>query len=58
MEACDKIFIFFREMDEILTFYLSCIGNHRGGLAVGKALASGYNIAAEIVEYLQKSGAC
>lgn len=31
-------------------------GNHRGGLAVGKALASGYNIAGQVVEYLESSG--
>ena len=41
----------------ITTLYLlSLTGNHKGGLAVGKALASGYNIAAEVVEYLQTSG--
>ncbi|KAH7292538.1 hypothetical protein KP509_29G073400 [Ceratopteris richardii] len=31
-------------------------GNHRDGLAVGKALASGYNAAGRVLDYLQSSG--
>lgn len=31
-------------------------GNHKGGLSVGKALASGYNTAGQVIQYLQSSG--
>lgn len=40
--------------EDLPGFYYA--GNHRDGLAVGKALASGYNIAGRVLEYLQASG--
>lgn len=42
--------------DDLPGFYYA--GNHRDGLAVGKAVASGYNIAGRVLEYLQASGGC